>query len=360
LAPAAGDAGVTGYRVAIVGGGSLLGKELGDALQERRFPALPARLLAGPSGESPAAGRPLIEFGDEPAVLEPFAAEALSDSDVLFFAGSAEETRQAYGQMPERHPLLVDLTGQLAEEPEARLAGLEPTPDEAEGGEQEPELIVTAHPAAQALAHLLDRMAGAGRMLGASAVILEPASQRGWPGIQELQQQTLAAISVQPMPQSVYGAQIAFNLRAELGDEIEPALAQTRRLILRQTLALREAGAETPAPALELLQAPLFHATVLALHVSYAAPVPAVEQVEAALASAWLATPSGGGYPDVLSAAGSDAIQRGAARMDPAGGAWVFATLDNLRRTAFSAVDAAAAVLARRTAGGHERRSRLQ
>ena len=346
---------MTPYRIGIVGAGSLLGKELGEALGERRFPALPPRLLAAPEGEEAGAGRPLIEFGDEPTALEPFAPEALEGLDALFFAGSAEETKLAFRHLPERRPLLVDLTAALADEPEARLAGLEPG-EEAE--EAAADLLVVAHPAAQALAHLLDRLATAGRLARATAVVLEPASQRGWPGIQELEQQTLAALSIQPLPQAVYGVQVAFNLRAELGAEILPPLAYTRSLIARQTQALR--AAPEPPPALELLQAPLFHATVLALHAAFAAPEPGLERVEAALASPWLAAPPEGGYPDVLSAAGSDAIQRGPARGDPSGGVWLFAALDNLRRTAFSAVDAAAVALERRRNAGAGGRAWVQ
>ncbi len=347
------------YRIAMLGAGGLLGKELGEALDERRFPALPPRLLAAPGGEGAQAARALIAFGEEPAALEPFTPEALEDVDALFFAGTAEETKAAFRRLAEHRPLLVDMTGALADEPEVQLAGLEARPDSGEEqGELPPALIVVAHPAAQALAHLLDRLASAGELARATAVVLEPASQRGWPGIQELQQQTLAALSVQPLPQAVYGAQVAFNLRAELGAEILPPLAYTRSLIARQAQALRIVTA--PAVALELLQAPLFHATVLAVHADYAAPEPDLERVEAALASAWLAAPAAGGYPDVISAAGSDAIQRGPARVDPSGGIWLYAALDNLRRTAFAAVDAAAAALERRQREGWGRRPRLQ
>jgi aspartate-semialdehyde dehydrogenase len=348
---------MTAWRIAILGAGSLLGRELGEALRERRFPALPPRLLAAPAGETPAGERPLVEFADEPAALEPFAPEALDDVDVLFLAGSPEEARLAFRRLPPSPPFVVDLTGALADEPDAALAGLEPAP-ESDAPEPVARLIVPAHPAAQAQAHLLDRLAAAGRLLRATSVVLEPASQRGWLGVQELQQQSLAALSVQPLPQAIFGVQVAFNLRAALGAATDPPLAYTRSLIARQTAALRAAE---PAPlALELLQAPLFHATVLALHAVYAAPEPPIERVEAALASPWLAAPAEGEYPDVLSAAGSDAIQRGPARVDPSGGVWLFATLDNLRRTAFSAVDAASAALARAHEPGAARRSRLQ
>lgn len=73
-------------------------------------------------------------------------------------------------------------------------------------------------------------------------------------------------------------------------------------------------------------------------------PVP-ISTLAAALDNPWLAAATGSEYPDVVSAAGADAIQLGPLRAEAAGGAWLFATLDNLRRVAFSAVDAAQAAL---------------
>ncbi|MGH9483117.1 MAG: hypothetical protein ACRD1L_13600, partial [Terriglobales bacterium] len=147
-------------------------------------------------------------------------------------------------------------------------------------------------------------------------------------------------------PQAVFDAQVAFNLRAALGAEAQPSLAALRQRILLQTQALAlppPPGAPVPL-ALEVLQAPLFHASVLSVYVRYAAPVPA-PSVRAALRSPWLACATGDDeYPDVVAAAGADAIQLGPLR-EEAGGVWLFATLDNLRRTAFAAVDAAQAAM---------------
>lgn len=336
------------WRIGIVGAASLAGKELGTALRERRFPALAPRLFDAP-GTSPAAvpeARSLVAFDDEAAVLEPFNAAALDDLDALFLAGSAEEARRCWTLARNACCLVVDLTSSLGEEPGAALAGLDPAAEDDEAGDAEARLWVVAHPGAQALAHLLRLAARAGRITAATATLFEPASERGLDGIQELEQQTVKMLSLQSLPERVYDAQVAFNLRASLGEAARPTLAELRARIARQTAELL--GDAGPAPAIELLQAPLFHASVLSLHLAFAADADAEgggieSRLAAALASPWIEAAAA--YPDALAAAGEDAIQLGPPRADAAGGAWLFATLDNLRRTAFAAVDAAAAAL---------------
>ncbi|HUX67033.1 MAG TPA: hypothetical protein VMV31_06065 [Terriglobales bacterium] len=332
------------FRIAIVGASSLRGKELATALRERRFPALPPRLLQPPAAPGAAARdqRALIAFDEEAAVAEELSREALEDLDALFLAGSPADALAAWKLAEPLRLLVVDLTSGLEAVPGAALAGLEPSPADTR-------LAVVAHPAAQALALLLDRLARAGRVELAAATVFEPASERDLDGLRELEQQAVRLLAVQPLPQRVYDAQVAFNLRAALGPAAAPSLAALRARIARQLGRLRADDDAWPLPALELLQAPLFHATVISLFVRFAAPLPSAA-LPAALQSPWLANSAD--FPDVIAAAGEDAIQLGPLRPDPAvaGGFWLFATLDNLRRCAFSAVDAAQTLLAGRSA----------
>ena len=329
------------FRIAIVGATSLRGKELATALRERRFPALPPRLLQLPAAAGAASPeeRALIAFDDEAAVAETFNRDALDGLDALFLAGAAAAAQSAWQVAEPLGLLVVDLSSSLEATPGAAVVGLEPFAASTR-------LAVVAHPAAQALALLLGLLGRAGRLELAAATVYEPASERDLAGLRELEQQSLRLLAAQSLPQRVYDAQVAFNLRAALGSDAEPSLATLRERLARQLAALRAADA-WPLPALELLQAPLFHATVISLFVRYAAPPPPAA-LQAALASPWLA--AGPDFPDVVAAAGEDAIQLGPLRPDAsvAGGFWLFATLDNLRRAAFSAVDAAQAALSRR------------
>jgi len=327
------------YRIGVLGGATLLGKELGDLIGERRFPALPPRLfnLPAPSkingAETPQAGviGSLMQYGDEAAVQEQLSPASVRDLDALFLTGTETEARAAWAVARDAVPVVLDCTGTLRDEPEAVVAGFHP---ELPSGTR---LVAVAHPAAQALALLLDRLQQVGGIEASAATIFEPASQRGWPGIQELEQQTVKVLGMQPLPLQVFGAQVAFNLRAAPAGVEAAVRADLARL-----------GA--PPTAIRVLQAPVFHASVLSLWVRFraAAPAPAVR---AALSSEALAWPEAGQTADVLAAAGMDAVLVGEPAADPAGGIWLFASLDNLHRSAAAALEAAeAALLARRPA----------
>lgn len=321
------------YRIAIQGPQTLSGKELHTALDERHFPALLPKLLQAPGGSSAQEERTLTEFGEEPAVLEPCTPEALSDVDVVFLAGTAAEAK-AVAAMTPASVLLVDLSGGLANGAGSAVAGLEPS-----FTAPRPRVIAVAHPAAQALAHLVERLGEAGRVETVAATVFEPVSQRGWSGIQELQQQSTRLLGMQSLPEAVFGCQVAFDLRPRLGAAALPGLGDIRRRIAAEAAAL----GLVVVPALNVLQAPLFHATLLSVYVRFASAIQQ-EAVLAALKSTWLAPSSE--YPDVVSAAGANTIQLGPVRLDADGGYWLWAAVDNLRRTAFSAVDAALAALA--------------
>lgn len=324
------------YRVGIVGAPGLLAKELTEALSARAVPMMPPRLLQTPGAEPRADEHGWVEFGDEAALLEPWEAAQLDDLDVLFLAVSAHEAAAAWPLLATRHLLVVDLSGALGDQPGAVLAGMEPDP---ESGDRQARLLVVAHPAAQVMALLL-RCLGEAGPVQAAATVFEPASQRGLAGIQELEQQTRRMFAMQSLPQQVFGAQVACNLRAELGEAVTPGLADIRRRLAQETARL----AGCPAPALTVLQAPIFHATVISMYCRYPNdPGDAVR--EQLLASPWFDRTT---TPDVFAAAGRDEVLLAPAQPDPAGGFWLFGVLDNLRRTAYAAADAAALALRRR------------
>src|ERR1022692_4217390 len=49
--------------------------------------------------------------------------------------------------------------------------------------------------------------------------IFEPASERGTPGVEELQQQTVGLLSFKSMPKKIFDAQLSFNMLAQYGED---------------------------------------------------------------------------------------------------------------------------------------------
>jgi hypothetical protein len=321
-------------RCGLVDATTLLGRELGSALRDEGFERL--RLLRPPAAQSGAPGavdeRELTAFADEPAVVEAFTVEQLQDLDLIFYAGAAPGAAAAWSVAEATTATFIDLSGGLAGAEGAVTAGWD--------GTSTGRLIVVAHPAAQALARLLGRLAGLGPS-EACVTVFEPASERGWAGIQELEQQTLKLLSLQSTPQAIFGAQVAFNVRTGLGETATPSLDDVRSRILGDLARLR--GAAAPRFPLQLLQAPLFHASLLSLYIRHErAPKP--DDLMAALRAPGLCCLPGD--PDATAAAESGAdLQLGPPRWEPSppGGFWMFATLDNLRRAVASAVASATA-----------------
>lgn len=317
-------------RCGIVGANSLLGRELGSTLRAAGFDRL--HLLRAPGTDAAVSGseRELTAFADEPAVVEAFTPEQVQDLDLLFFAGEPSAARAVWTAIQNTRAALIDMSGGLGGEPGAITAGW----DGAGAGR----LIVVAHPAAQALARLLGRLAGLGP-LQACVTVFEPASERGWAGIQELEQQTVKLLSLQSQPQAIFDAQVAFNVRARLGPEATPSLEAVRARILADLTQLR--GAAAPPFPLQLLQAPLFHASLLSLYIRHERPA-SPRDLLAALHAPGLECLEQ--EPDATAAAEAGAdLHLGPPRLepDPPGGFWLFATLDNLRRTVASAVNTA-------------------
>ncbi|HEY7856061.1 MAG TPA: hypothetical protein VIC32_06425, partial [Terriglobales bacterium] len=244
------------YRIAIVGADTLLGKELGTVLNERHFPARSTALLqlAGAGAVAETQARSLTEFADEAMLLDPYRPEALAEADVVFFA----EPPPAPVEFP---GIAIHLTG---DDETAPLTGFS-------AARHETKRAQVAHPAAQALGLIVPLLGRAGALEVASACVFEPASERGLAGIQELEQQTVRLLALQSQPQTVYDCQVAFNLRARLGEQAKPRLQDVRNQVERQSRRLL--GSEAPPEmAVQLIQAPVFHSCGLALYVRYAAP----------------------------------------------------------------------------------------
>src|SRR5438874_5547452 len=139
-------------RVAVVGGDTLLAKEVRELLEQAK-PAPHVELI------SAAAENAAMLGADEEEVLAlvPLTAESLTGSRVAFLAGSEASSRRALKLNPADGPVLIDLTGALEEQPHARLRAPSAEPTRSL---PEPGLIpVIAHPAAIASAMLLAALA---------------------------------------------------------------------------------------------------------------------------------------------------------------------------------------------------------
>jgi aspartate-semialdehyde dehydrogenase len=335
------------YRLAIVGAGTLKGKEVAEVLGDRNFPSLDIKLL----DDNDSLGK-LEAVGDEVSFIQSVRAEQFENVDFTFFACDQECTRQNWKKAQAAGSALVDLSYALEDEPGTdikspwiqRLLGQALTP------ELQPGPAVVAHPAAVVLALLLLRIQKSAPIKRAVATVFEPASEHGQKGMDELHEQTVNLLSFQPLPKKIFDVQVAFNMVARYGEHSAQALAIVERRVLKHYSKI--AGKDAPPVSLLVLQAPIFHGYAFTLHVELENPVE-VEGVSKALAGEHVSvtglaeeSPSNvnaAGQGDVLVSIQPDANQPN--------GLWLWASADNLRIAATTAVECAENMAASRPKG---------
>jgi aspartate-semialdehyde dehydrogenase len=335
------------YRAAIVGAASLKGKEVAEMLNERNFPAADIRLL----DDDEAMGQ-LEAMGDEISFIQRVRAEQFEHVDFTFFASDVESTRKNWKDARDAGSAIIDLSAALENEPGASVRSLwvERERGQLPPPELQPGPCVVAHPVAVALALILLRATKIGAIRRAVATVFEPASEHGQRGMDELHQQTVNLLSFQPLPKDVYDAQVAFNMVARYGQKSQPTLDSAEARISRHYQKI--AGDGAPLPSVLLLQAPIFHGHALAVFLEMGSPVD-VESLTRALAGDHVAIPGAEeDSPSNVSAAGQADIQLSlkADSVQP-NGVWLWATTDNLRISALTAVECAESMTATRPTG---------
>ena len=336
------------FRTAIVGAGTLKGKEVAEMINERNFPAVDVRLL----DDDESIGQ-LEATGDEINFIQSVRAEQFTNIDFTFFAADAGCTRQNWKRARDAGSAIIDLSGALEEEPGATVRSLwvERERGQMWHPELQPAPCIVAHPAAVALALLLLRARKAGAIRSAVATVFEPASEQGQKGMDELHQQTVNLLSFQSLPKDVFDAQVAFNMVARYGLNSKLSLDSLEARVRRHYQKL--AGADAPQPALMALQPPVFHGHALSIFLEMEQAVDQ-EKLSQVLAGdhVILAGTEDDSQPSNVNTAGQAnilvSVKSDAARRN---GVWLWAAGDNLRIAAMTAVECAESMIATRPLG---------
>lgn len=240
-------------RAVLVGASSILGKELAEELSSAPTAAgWDLRLF----DESDEAEVQIAAAGDDAVLIQPLTQESLEGADLVFFAGSALKARELWRGASKAGAAVIDLTGALEGE-----SGFLVRSPWVQGGAK-PDLmtagLVSAHPAALMLALMLDRLEHRFGLKTLTATVLEPASQAGREGVDELHKQTVSLLSFQSVPQDIFDAQVAFNLQGALGEASRVQLDSVSELIRRHVSLLLGASIKAEL-RLQVVQAPVFH-----------------------------------------------------------------------------------------------------
>jgi len=321
-----------------VGAESLLGRDLREVIESRKLP-LRLKLISATDKEEAAAGI-LSELGGEPVFISSLKAGELDGVDFVFLAGprgsAAETLKHIAGDA--KPPMLLDLTGALEEQPAARLRA--PAAEDP-GTAQAAPIVVIAHPAAIVLAMFLRQLRQAGVIRRVVTQIFEPVSERGQRGIDELQKQTVALLSLQKLKQDVFDAQVSFNLLPRYGEEAMKSLEDVETDVDRHLATLLSKTPEIPLPSVNVAHAPVFHGYTMSLWVEFENR-PAMEVLSAGLKTADIEVRTGDEEPPSnVGAAGQSGITVGSIHEDRNDGraVWFWIVADNLRVTAENAAE---------------------
>src|SRR5579864_2296745 len=168
------------YRAAVVGAGSLKGKEVAEMLNERNFPAADIRLL----DDDEALGQ-LEAMRDEISFIQRVRAEQFEHVDFTFFASDQDSTRRSWKDARDAGSAIIDMSAALENEAGATVRSLwvERERGQVAPPDLQPGPCVTAHPVAVILALLLLRARKVGAIRQVAATVFEPASEHGQRGM---------------------------------------------------------------------------------------------------------------------------------------------------------------------------------
>lgn len=306
----------SGYRVGIVNPLTLVGNELKTILRERSFPFAKVVMLDSTGKDAGA----LTEIGDEPAVVAAASDDELEDCDLVFFCGPPGSNHEWIERYVEDKFIAIDLS-QPSSVDEGSLAVAGVNLDEVTGET----LIVSPHPVTIPIALLLHQIESVSPIELCTATVIQPASEFEQGGVEELARQTVSVLNVQSVPKEIFDRQLAFNMY--------PALERNEDFIVRQLRKLVDPQIEL---ALMITQGTIFHSHTFSLFVRTRDEIDR-DAIEAALrANSAIAFAEGDQAFGTIDAAGRDEVLVADVRPDPsiAGGFWVWAVCDNLRRSA--------------------------
>jgi len=343
------------YRVAIVGAASLRGKEIAEVLRDRNFPAVDIRLL----DDDESLGR-LEAVGDEVTFIQSIRPEQFENVDFTFFAADPRATKAKWEIARDLGNTIIDASGALEDAPGAVIRSpwieremlrrelMERGTGHTIQPQLQPDPVVVAHPAATALALIALRAEKFAKVERMIVTVLNPASEYGQKGMDELHEQAINLLSFQELPKKVFDIQVAFNTVARFGAQSQYSLDKVAARILKHYQQLAPGSIE---PALQTIQAPVFHGHTFSIYLETEKPI-AANDFSKALAGEHVVITDANDTPNNVSAAGQgDILLTLKSDANRKNGVWLWAAIDNLRVSALTAVECAESLTASRPRG---------
>lgn len=176
-----------GYKVAIFDPTSIRGKEMKKVLVERNFPSQSVKLI-----DSTEMLGTLTDFGGEATFIQNANPEILEESDVVFFCGKPDESRELAPLHRKMDFFAFDLSRFAEESGEYRyfVSGVN-----CDAAAEFTGVMASPHPVTVLLARVISKLHKAFGVASASATVMSSVSEDGFEGISNLHRQTSTLLS---------------------------------------------------------------------------------------------------------------------------------------------------------------------
>lgn len=295
--------------IAILHPSNLLGKELGETIENRAKQWREIRLLSTREDE---VGN-LTDLSGAAALVARYEPEALQGISTVYFCGPVAANRPLLKDLPAGTTGVVLSTDATPEDGVPVVAGV--NTEAAHPGS----VLVSPHPAVILLAHLLHPLKDL-RPESAVATVIQPVSLFDNAGLEDLFDQTrnILAMSGQK-PSSLFGTQLAFNVIPTAADA-QP-LAETLQKVI----------GDLPV-SIQVMQGGIFHSLAVSLHLRFAETTTPQALRKAFNRHPYLEVAEHPKRLGPIDAAAHEKVLFGTLRKDEAGGFWLWAVMDNLTR----------------------------
>jgi aspartate-semialdehyde dehydrogenase len=322
-------------KIVIAGASSLVGHEVKSLLEESRFAGWDFHLV----DEDETAGI-LTQAAGEAAIIQRVEEDTFRGARFVFLAGSPAFGKQCLGPARESGATVIDLSSASLGNPDATpwFPKIESLSGKSASKDSQTFIVFSVGGMTIAsLALLLQSRYGLRRM---AAVLNEPVSEAGRPGIEELETQTTQLLSFQDIGQPVFGTQTAFNMLPRYAAESRHDLGSRLREMRAEISAAIGDPDEDAKVSMNLVHAPVFYGTTFSVCADLEHDIDAMALAGAFRDAGFVVTSEAEPGPSNVSVAGETSVylREPQPEMTREKSWWIWGSGDNLRVPAWSAV----------------------
>ncbi len=322
-------------KIVIAGASSLLGHEVKSLLEESRFAGWDLHLV----DEDETAGI-LTEAGGEAKIIQRLDEDTFRGARFAFLAGSPSFGALCLAPAKEAAGAVIDLSHASLADPDASpwFSRIEALSGKSVGKDTRTFSVFSVGGLAVAsLAMMLQSRYGLRRIV---AVLYEPVSESGRPGIEELETQTSQLLSFQGIGSPVFATQTAFNMLPRYGAQSKKDLGSRLREMRAEISAALGDVDEDAKISVNLVHAPVFYGTTFNICADLERDIDAVALAGACKDSGFVMVPEVEAAPSNVSVAGETSVYLREPQPENAREKswWFWGSGDNLRVPAWNAV----------------------